>query len=130
MADLFDAVLGIEERYHEEGYTAGVERARQTAIADARRLGEQKGAEMAEEIGHCRGMVAAWKMLAPRFPERFSERALKAIEALENKIASFQLDNPQSPDLHEALGQVRSRFKVARSLLGEKVEISTSLMSF
>eukprot|EP00698_Gefionella_okellyi_P026063 TRINITY_DN9820_c0_g1_i1.p1 TRINITY_DN9820_c0_g1~~TRINITY_DN9820_c0_g1_i1.p1 ORF type:complete len:135 (-),score=33.65 TRINITY_DN9820_c0_g1_i1:373-777(-) len=119
-----DDVLNLEERYLDEGFTAGLDAGAQLGLEEGSALGFSKGWDIGSEIGYFTGCARLWKalliqspqrLLAPQtIPSRFEKQLSKFQEQLQSLPS---MDNPQNEQLFEMLAELRAKHKQLCSLI-------------
>ncbi|KAK9813957.1 hypothetical protein WJX73_006838 [Symbiochloris irregularis] len=124
MGELFDSCVDWEETSIREGHSEGLRDGEIAGQLEGRDLGIQKGLELGTEVGYYSGCAQIWRLWQQRNPSALSDRADKALTALEAAIRSFPAD-PQEAGLQDSLDQMRSKFKT--TLAGKISSISASM---
>ncbi|CAI5526220.1 unnamed protein product, partial [Closterium sp. Naga37s-1] len=124
-----DAVVGLEEQLlaqgHAEGYQDGLRLGRQ----EGRETGWEHGFAIGDELGFMWGCAAAWEQVIQSVPStRFSPRAIKAVQQLQQLISDFPISNPEDGQFDTLLAHIRARFRLSCSLMGQP-HLAASLQS-
>eukprot|EP00274_Cyanoptyche_gloeocystis_P008195 CAMPEP_0196652214 /NCGR_PEP_ID=MMETSP1086-20130531/1447_1 /TAXON_ID=77921 /ORGANISM="Cyanoptyche gloeocystis , Strain SAG4.97" /LENGTH=134 /DNA_ID=CAMNT_0041982635 /DNA_START=80 /DNA_END=484 /DNA_ORIENTATION=+ len=118
-ADFLDAVLHIDEQFIQDGYEQGRIIGQEVERKEGAALGVQKGFEIGNEVGFYEGCLQVWEALCISHPELFSDRSLKSLQILREKIAEFSWNDPRKEDILDVLDQIRGKFKQSKSQIGE-----------
>mmetsp|Transcript_18686 Transcript_18686/g.24321 ORF Transcript_18686/g.24321 Transcript_18686/m.24321 type:complete len:124 (-) Transcript_18686:438-809(-) len=92
---------------------------------DGRKFGLRTGEDFGSEIGMLKGHCIAWKHLISLDPTFCSDRAIKAIDALEELVNDFPRMNSPESDFKKSLNLCRAKFKVVKSLLKPTITSSS-----
>ncbi|KAH0620819.1 hypothetical protein JD844_021611 [Phrynosoma platyrhinos] len=116
-ADVFEAIVMAETRFHGEGYQEGYAEGIHAGIIEGRQYGVQQGAHIGLEIGSYLGFAVTWKKLLHTSSDEKHSKKTKVLESLIEIIEKFPCEDPVYERLQEDLEKIRGRFKQACSLL-------------
>eukprot|EP00045_Choanoeca_perplexa_P013618 m.155014 g.155014 ORF g.155014 m.155014 type:complete len:121 (+) comp16403_c0_seq8:21-383(+) len=112
MADLFDAVLELEQASHAEGQQQGQEDGFKQGLAEGYVTGIKTAFSLFQEIGYYRGCIQQWRVTY----EPLTTGASKAILKLEAAVSSCEQMDTQADDVQGHLKRARRCFKLVQSL--------------
>ncbi|XP_033741098.1 protein LTO1 homolog [Pecten maximus] len=115
--DIFHDIIMSEERSQSQGFNAGQMLGQKTGLEDGYRLGWEKGAGVASELGFYVGFCQKILQELKDSPAG-KQRPTKAAQSLLKLVDEFPLTNPTHPQLFELVQQIRSKFKQLTSVLG------------
>ena len=102
------------------GASQGLKHGARLGHEEGMALGLKAGKTLGEELGVYRGCLVAWRHLFEAGEIALSERAKRSLESLEALIDSFPRTNQKSQDFVKQLTLIRAKFKVVKSLFGDK----------
>lgn len=120
--DLFDGIHDLESKHIDAGHAQGLTDGLVAGLKEGRQLGVQKGYEIGVELGFYSGCAQTWRQLQCKDSSLIPAKAERGIAALEDLIAQYPLTDPQDERLHDALENIRGKFKAVASTLGHLSE--------
>ncbi|CAI5497017.1 unnamed protein product [Closterium sp. Naga37s-1] len=91
-----DAVVGLEEQLLAQGHAEGYQDGLRLGREEGRETGLEHGFMIGDELGFMWGCAAAWRQVIQSTPStRFSPRATKAVQQLQQLISDFPITNPE-----------------------------------
>ncbi|XP_078322439.1 protein LTO1 homolog [Crassostrea virginica] len=121
--DIFHDIVMSEERFHQEGFSAGLDVGRQAGIHEGWRLGWQKGSAIGSEIGFYHGFCEL--LLEKIKDDSKKQRVCKALEGIMTAIEELPASDPTNQELFDKLDKVRAKVKQVNSLLSINMELQT-----
>uniref|UniRef100_A0A8C9QHR7 Uncharacterized protein n=1 Tax=Spermophilus dauricus TaxID=99837 RepID=A0A8C9QHR7_SPEDA len=103
-ADVFHAIVMLDERFHREGYPDCYEDDGRLGRIEGKQPGVLHGARMGSEIRCYQGFT-------------FGQQEMKALASLMGMIQKFPYSEPAYDKLREGLERIRAKLKLLCSLL-------------
>ncbi|XP_056015996.1 protein LTO1 homolog [Ostrea edulis] len=122
--DIFHDIVMSEERFHQEGYEAGLTIGKQTGSQEGWKLGWQKGSAIGSEIGFYSSFCET--LLEKLKDDEKKQRVCKVLQSVVRLVDTMPLSDPTNQELFDKLEQVRAKIKQVNSLLPINMEYQTS----
>ena len=105
--DPFDGLLGLEDRFYDEGYKLGVADGTQAGHIEGRLFGLEKGFEKYMDMGKLHGRATVWASRLPRSQQSEEQRASPKRRVLEH--GGKDCSSLPNPSYDAQLGGERGR---------------------
>lgn len=155
-ADLFDELLGLEDKFYQEGYDAGLADGEHAGVVEGKVFGVERGYEKALELGKLHGRALVWQ--ARQDQDRADQslqnsssnqhaivnrvcnsglaknsRLIKHIEALilltdGESIATNNSDSAVT-EFDDRLARAQAKAKVVAAIIGEPLQVETTAIA-
>ncbi|CAN6609799.1 protein Lto1p [Trichomonascus vanleenenianus] len=115
MADVFDELLSLEEKYYQDGYNEGLEDGNRTGYHEGIQFGIQTGYQRFLLIGLLQGRLVEWR-------KKKDDRLDKHLNQLEAMIADIPMTNSdENVEVYEKMAKkARAKVKVISALLSKQ----------
>nr|XP_011433839.3 protein LTO1 homolog [Crassostrea gigas]XP_034332594.1 protein LTO1 homolog [Crassostrea gigas] len=118
--DIFHDIVMSEERFHQEGFSAGLNVGRQTGSQEGWKLGWQQGSAIGSEIGFYSGFCGI--LLEKLKDVDNKQRVCKVLQGILATLDDLPLTDPTNQELFDKLEMVRAKVKQVNSLLSINLE--------
>lgn len=108
--DIFSDLLCAEDQLISEGFEEGYKKTLQNENIEAYHLGYHRGAELGAELGYYAGIVEEC-LSNYQNKNECSDKVLRSLESLQQKIASFPTENTESVDILALFENIRTHYK-------------------